>query len=664
MARRSDSVRAIDLSRLTRGAGRLLASTWVLGTLIAVFSWPPHTLTPGGDIDTAWQLSLQMAAHDGLDFGTQFALNGGPLEFVLHPMVPYTGPAIVSAIYTLLTQLALGLTLVWALRRSLPVLLAAPLAYILLALDANQFVPAPEPLLALALIWSLVAISDDPPEFARPLLLYGGAIASAGGMLIQFSEGFLVFCICALAALVQPGDRRRAAAVFSSVFVVSLAVLWFAAGQGIGNFDDYLRTAFEVMSEWSVALPYEGPVVDWVEPYALVAIAATFVAVYLGTRRWPPLQRATAFLLVAAFDFSAWKHGVVINTGTYAALFTSLMLAPWLAFRWRDRALPVALGAIAMLVVCFYYVSDHEPSELTDPIAHAEDAHEQLETLLLPGPRGEARAESQEFLRSYYRFDRKTLALLRGRSVFSYPWEIAPIWAYGLDWHPQAIFPYLAYTPYLDQLNADAIASPSGPEMILRHRPCGAIARPSYYGCEAWSAVGPTFLPHEEPWATIEMLCNFEPVRTTVRLQVLERVPNRCGPPRPISSQAVGDLETLEIPPPPSPGEVVFAKIHGFKPSGLERLRTFLYRATNRYEIFDDAYKYRVVPGTMEDGAILRVPPRLNFERPFPVTPNARRISFLTDPGTGVSSPRYEVEFFSMPVRPPRLTSRVEPQTQ
>jgi hypothetical protein len=292
---------------------------------------------------------------------------------------------------------------------------------------------------------------------------------------------------------------------------------------------------------------------------------------------------------------------------------------------------------------------------LTRPISRAKDARDQLETLLLPGPRERARAESREFLRGFYNFDPKTLALLRGRSVFSYPWETAPIWAYELDWHPQVIFPYLAYTPHLDELNAAAISSPAGPETILRHRPCGAIERASYLGCEAWNAVGPTFLPHEEPRATIEMLCNFEPVRTTPRLQVLERVPDRCGPPRPISSHTVGDLETLRIPTPPRPDQVVFAKVHGFKPSGLERLRTFLYRATNRSEIFDDSYQYRVVPGTMEDGVILRVPPRLNFEPPFPVTPNARAVSFETNGGMGVSSPSYEVEFFAMQVRPPRL---------
>lgn len=597
-----------------------------------------------------------MAADRGLDFGTQFVLNGGPLEFVLHPMVPFTGPAVVSALYLLLTQVALGLTLVWALRRSLPALLAAPLAYVLMTLDADQFVPAPEPILALAVIWSLVSLGPEPPRFARPLLLYGGAFASAVALLVQFSDGFLVLFMCLVAVAAQPRERGRGLAVFGGAFAIGLTVLWFATGQGIGNFDDYVRTAFEVLSEWSTALPYDAPAVSWARPYAAIAIAATFLAVLLGTRGLPPLRRAAAFLIVATLGFSAWKHAFVLETATYAALFTSLMLLPWVAFRWRGASLGVALAAIASLVVLFYPVSDHEPSELTHPIARAKDAADQLETSLLPGPRGRAREEARQFLRDFYHLEPETLALLRGRSVLSYPWETAPVWVYDLDWYPEPIFPYLSYTPYLDHLDAAAISSPSGPEAILRHRPCGMIERTSYFGCEAWNAAGPTFLPHEEPEATIAMLCHFEPVRTTPRLQVLYRVPDRCGRPRRIGSRHLGDLQTSRIPPPPGPDEVVFARVKGLEPHGLERLRTFLYRAANRFEIFDGRYQYRVVPGTMEDGVILRVPPRLNFQPPFPVTPNASAIGFDTSSGFGASGGSYEVEYFAMPVRPPRAS--------
>jgi hypothetical protein len=226
------------------------------------------------------------------------------------------------------------------------------------------------------------------------------------------------------------------------------------------------------------------------------------------------LRRGAAFLIVGLFDFSAWKHGFVINTATYAALFTWLMLMPWLAFRWRGRELGVALGAIVTLVVFFYVVTDHRPSELTRPVARVGDARDQLETLLLPGPRGDARRYARDYLLNAYQLDPKTLSLLRGRSVLAYPWDTTLIWAYGLDWYPLPVFPYLAYAPRLDRLDAVAMESPSGPELLLRHRPCGATYMPPFVGCEPWVANGPTFLPRPKPRSPCSAISNlFAPPR-------------------------------------------------------------------------------------------------------------------------------------------------------
>jgi hypothetical protein len=632
-------------------AGRFLGSTWVLGVLVAFLSWPEHIVTPGTDIDGGWQIALQMAVQHHVDFGTALVLNGGPLEFVLHPMVLYSGPAAVGAIYLLLTQLALGLTMVYALRRNMPVYIAAPLAYAILTLTAYQYVPAAEPLLVLAFVWAIVSIGKDPPDFVLPLLVIGGGIASALALLVQFSEGFQVLFICAVAVSLHQRARPRSLPAFAAVFAVSLAVLWFGTGQGAGNFDDYVSTAFEILSQWSIALPFEAPAVSWVIPFALVVIAASLVAVYLGTRGLERSRRIAAFLLVAMLDFSAWKHGFVINTATYAALFTSLMLLPWVAFRWRGPELGVALGAIVALIVFFYPVSNYSPDKLTQPVSRVEGAVDQLETLLLPGPRSRSRAYAREFLRNAYHIDPKTLALLKGKTVLSYPWETGLIWAYGLEWYPHPVFPYLAYSPALDRLDAGALESPDGPEVILRHRPCGAPAMPPLAGCEAWAAIGPTFLPHQEPLAVIAMLCNFRPIRTTVRFQVLARVRDRCGEPRPLRSETLVDLEHSRIPRSVGPDEAVFARVHGLEPSGLERLRSFLYRAVDRKEYFDELYGYRVVPGTMADGVILRVPTKLNFESPFPVTPNAKTIGFETRPGFAVSPGSYRIEYFALPVR-------------
>ncbi len=104
-------------------------------------------------------------------------------------------------------------------------------------------------------------------------------------------------------------------------------------------------------------------------------------------------------------------------------------------------------------------------------------------------------AENRLRLLAGYEIDPETLERLEGHSVHIDPSEAAAAWAYDLDWHPLPVFqPYVAWTPELDQRNADAVASPDGPERILRQN-LNALGR---------------FPAYDSPAAMIAMLCNFE----------------------------------------------------------------------------------------------------------------------------------------------------------
>jgi hypothetical protein len=595
-----------------------------------------------------------MAAHEQLAFGTQFALNGGPLEFVLHPLVAYEGTAIVAALYQLAVQIALGVTLVWALRRSFPLLLSVPLAYLVLVLDADQFVPAPQPLIVLAFIWCMVALSDDAPPFAAPLVVFGGAVTSAVALLVQFSDGFGVLFASLVVVIVLQRRDRRALPAFLGVLVLTAAVIWLATGQGFGNVMPFARTTFESLSQWSAAYPYDSEqAVAWILPFLLAAIAAAMLAAWLGSRELDRTRRAAVLLIAAAFCFTAWKHTVVINHPSYAALFASLMVTPWVAFRWSGSLRYLALGAIAALSILFFPVSGESPSELAHPIKRAGEARHQLEALLLPDHRAEARENAKRLMRATYRLDPATLDAMRGRTVMVFPYEVGIAWAYDLDWELLPIPPYLAYTSRLDDLDRDAVEDPEGPELILRHRACGAVADEAHQACPPLDSFGPTYLPHEVPATTIAMACNFRRLRTTRRFQLLERTPDRCGRERKLGSVTAGEGEPVEVPEPPAPDALVVARVDGIQPSGLERLRTFLYRAAARYEQIDGGAPYQVVPGVMEDGLLLRVPPFLG-SGPFPLAHDATTIALATESGFAASGGPYRIDFYAMTILPPR----------
>jgi hypothetical protein len=64
--------------RLERAAG----ATWLLGLLVAVVSWDVSFAPPSYGLDPSWWSAMYMAAHRGMDFGSQIVFTYGPLAFL------------------------------------------------------------------------------------------------------------------------------------------------------------------------------------------------------------------------------------------------------------------------------------------------------------------------------------------------------------------------------------------------------------------------------------------------------------------------------------------------------------------------------------------------------------------------------------------------------
>jgi hypothetical protein len=212
-------------------------------------------------------------------------------------------------------------------------------------------------------------------------------------------------------------------------------------------------------------------------------------------------------------------------------------------------------------------------------------------------------------------------------------------WAYDLDWKPLPVFQdYSAYTAELDDLNADALASPDGPDAILRETP----------------ALDERFPGWDPPAQQVATLCNFEVTQTTKRWQLLERVPDRCGEPEPIGSVDSSYGKVVDVPD-AGPGKVVLVRIHGAEVSGLESIRTLLYKAKTRWATTGSGDRYRLIPGTAADGLLLSGSRRLVGRGSFAQAPQADSLTV-----TGLSGDlRYD--FFSMDVASPAKPAAARP---
>jgi hypothetical protein len=633
----------------------LLRSTWALALVVVLVAWRPLFTTPTVGLDPSWSLGLQMAATDRLHWGTDFIFTYGPLAFLRVPMVAFTWASILSTIYITAVRFALAASVIWLLRRRLHVAAAAVVAFIALNLGTVPAVP-------LAFIWCAVAIAPEAPAFAPRLVVFGGALLSGVELLVKLNEGLLITLMCLVALLAMPGLRRGRCAWFAGTLSLWTIVLWFASGQGAGNVDDFMAGAYQLLRGYSSALAQAGT--PRIAVVAVVVFIAATAAAYVVSRTTAARTRRGLILLVVLFGFFAWKEGFVRQDAGHMQIYFGWMLMPWLAFLAMPRpspapfrtsaAWPVAwLGCFAAVGAIYFHAIGQPPTERLDPLANTKTAVSDLRTVFEPARRRETRDAARFSMGLNYRLDLPSALLLQGHTVHVWPWENGIVWANGLDWQPLPVpRTTTAYTSWLDQRNADALASADAPERILRHATApvpGTFARPSALASSV--SIDGRFATYDAPASSVALLCNYRALRTTRRFQVLAHVRDRCGSPRPLGSTDTGYGGSVSVPSPPGRRDVVFARIHGADPGGIEAVRTFLYRPLPRYVVFNQRARYRVIPAVLDDGLILSTPRGKDFPRPFALSPNARSVGL--DKPSGFMSPAGDIrfDFYAMSVR-------------
>jgi hypothetical protein len=636
----------LPLSQTTRppavaSALTVISSTWTLGALVFVVTWGggfAEALTPS--IDHSLHAGLQMAAAQGLDYGPELVFTYGPLGFLKSYLAFVPGPTRLAAVYGLALHLALSISLVWAIRRNFGPVIAVALA-IVAAAFARGDLPAAAvrddaAVVVLTLIWCVTAISNGSPDWARRIVIFAGPPFAALELLAKLNTGLVVAALVAITVIAISEDRRRNLIVAATGFAGSLAVLWLATRQGLEGIASFVSGTLEIMTGYS-----SGARLDWEDRgydyllAPLVMIAAVAIA-WISSRGLPWRPRAAILVMVAIVLFTAAKGGFVSHEAFHMATFYGTVLGACLAFPLPPRP-RIRYGALAatVAVIGAAFTASFGGYPMLNPLENASNGAATVASLVDSSRLDAEIAENRSRLTAGYRIDPRTLELVEGRPVHVDPSEAAAAWAYGLDWHPLPVFqPYAAWTPDLDRRNADAVASPEGPEVILRQR-LNALGRyPAY----------------ESPAAMIAMLCNFEAARTTSEWQVLERVPNRCGEPRPLGTET-GTYGTPFALPDAPPGNIVYARVHGVDVSGLERVRTALLRSKGRQVSFDGEPRpfYTLIAATAADGLLLRAAPGTDFPAPFGLAPDGDTVTFLLN--GGAADHPIELELFSMPVR-------------
>jgi hypothetical protein len=622
----------------------------IVSAVLVVLLTPIGSLAPLPTGDNSWHAALAMAFNQNVQFGPHAIFTYGPLGFLEFPQLYFTSTFIFAILYVTAIHLLLFAALYWSLSRSLAkgwavVLAVAGTWGVAAALLATpQGVSPASPGLIFVggpvLIWCCALVRDDLSEHltkVMPLLLGSG---TALLILVETNMSVLVGALSVIALLSAKGQRLVRVFAFAGGCVVMFMVFWVSDGQAVANIGSYLHGAEQISSGYTAAMAVENaPVWQYLGAFVL-AVLVGIIVYFASTRRsfhltWAPM------VLVATFLFFAFKetfvvHGPAHKAIAFAACLVALLAVPTTAGSRRPLVGSLILTSLVLVAVngfdsTFNALKNGMETSIRVPATVVSPARrfEEMQTV---------RKQIQEGYVPGLALGPTTVGLARGKTTYIQDGQAGISWAYpSLTWQPLPVLQeYSAYTPYLDQLNAEFIASKNGPERILRP--------PS-------SATGSEVPAFESPAAVVSLVCHYAQLGASSSWQVLGMVPDHCGPMHQISVVHTRIGQTIEVPQPTRPDEAVIARVTALPlPLTTAPLSFLLKTSSINIVVNHNAVPNRFIVATAAQPHLMIQPRDLGYSCLFSYQPIDR--FSITGGGDSSGTAGVIVKFYSMPVAP------------
>ena len=588
----------------------------VAGLAVAwFFLFPPGPRIAGGQVDPAWQAALHMAAHDGLEQGTQIIYTYGPLGYLVTPVYVHTPQWQISVVFGFGSTLALALVVYWLFRTVQPpgtsgLLTAVVLPGVLIFSDGTG-----------TGVWSLTTALAGLGILVQGIRLPTRIVFGFGGitaLLALVSPVAAAGAAVALAgsacisAYLHEGLRSagRTALVYLGSCCAVLVALWLMLGQPLANLDDWARYSANIMSGYAAGMGTSKGARGLVDMGAAIAlVCALLVVVWRASGETAKKTRAGAMVLFIALAYLQFRYSFVRHdTGHVGAIFEFAALTPLVFLPWtriRATSTLIALALLPLVAGQLVPSTNFSASRVRWTISLAEDSY-------LPGPRLAALADtavafvSAERRQELHRQGRYSVAISAGfpgelakelgeETVHVSPWGASLPYAFQrTTWHPAPVFQdFVAYTAELDELNADSLSGSNAPDIVLR-KTGDAIS----FRMPRW----------EPPSATLALICNYRETKDQDRWFVLRREKTtRCGDIEILGTQSVGFGEAFS-PPHESPDGILLARFSGVADGVLDRLRTMVFKAPEVYVETADRRTWRFVQATQASWHVITAP--------------------------------------------------------
>lgn len=442
------------------------AAIHLVGVLLSLLLLAPLWLDPGiGDGDPSWQLALHDAFAAGRRFGIDVVWTYGPWGMLwneVHHPDTWATVLVVRSAFAVAWWVALHAAAgqVAASRRG-----QAALTLVLLLIPAYSWDSIAYQ--ACVIVWLLWRTADERRDLA--------VAASFLAVLSWLALGKFLMLLCLGAVVASSAARdglRRRAIVLSTTWLISTGLAWVTAGQAVGDFATWVRLSWEVASGFAQGLTRSGAFTEVVVYWSFALLLLGSVQALLPhprTRRARLLDLAGLLApTVVAMRHSFTRHdtGHVLIGASFLVALAALLLP---AARRRVevsriwRVVPgLAMASILLL------------NALLQPVDAVIEVNRPL-LLRLPGKLEVALALVRRDDGPFERIGAHRAALAAAEPlgpidgpVDIYPHAQATLLRHEVEYRPRPVIQSnTAYTPRLNRLNAQHLASSRGPQTVL-----------------------------------------------------------------------------------------------------------------------------------------------------------------------------------------------------
>ncbi len=590
-----------------------------IGTVVGLLVMPVFGVAPETGLDYSWAAGLHLARAQDLAFGRDVLFTFGPLGWIVAGGLfqPTTGVVAIAARFPLMIGAAALVTLLWR-RLGLPwwgaAFAAVPSTWVIVSTQATG---GEIPIVSVLLVAAVVLLRllrdprdrDDTPE-SRWWAAAAGAL-SALTMLVKFDAGAAALVLAGIGVLAVALAERRSVrdlgtrlGTLAASFFGALAVLWVVAGQSPALLPSWLRGSVQLLTGYNSAMVADYRRANDRQLAALMAAGLAVLLVLVAHRHRSEgrplrpvlvagLYTAMVLTLAAKQSFVRYDAGHVMRIAAVVAVL-ALVLA---------TRRPVSVAVSALIIVTAVWFSYRADPSARRSLARPTQAWAQLDRMvgaIVSG--GERRAivgTQRAAILRVAEVPPEIVEQTRGRSLHVEPWETSIAWALtgdaGTRWSPLPVFQsYSAYTAGLDDRNADRLAGPDAPDLVL------VETRSIDRRWHRW----------ESPRAWVELLCRYRPAAASARWQLLERRPDGtgCGAPQRLGEPVTAVLGGPLITPAAPDDAFVTVRFRGLEPGPVRAVRELLTRSSTWWVLRPYERGVRLVAGTAGQPHVLAVP--------------------------------------------------------